>query len=776
MRVPATPRPMIWVTPADRAPILAKIAAQPWAKAHFTALKDGVKDDLARHQQDRAAYLRGFPAFAYQGANGARPDNAARQKLMHFAQVGIDCGVLYFLTQESAYAACATDILTVFVEAMVQLKPSEGVGNGGYLYPNDHLLEARILGSQLPLIYDFVASHLSVGAAENAHTVFRRYVQLALDHGLVNNNWPVLEMPSLAHNVLALDDPAERTRLLAYVTHENTAHQDSLQKVVGYFKKPGDIWPESFQYSGGVSSLATYLVALLERQGQKSTLTPNYVNIPLSLARLQELRFPNGKSIRFGDGMRNANLHYKSFEIAYALAQRLGDTRLQTLFGGLLQAGIASKEYDRAKPEGHSGGPNSYFAPLALLWFAPEVRAEPTPRPVKTTDTLPFAGVVLQRNLSSTKSPKDALMAVVNGGSHVHGHASGMALELYGKGYVLGTNAGKGDYTTDEHENYRRLFAAYNTVIVNGATRSTGGWVGLGTSTVQVAALEPKPGEKPLSPSCSFSLTRFTDDKSPGAKATQERLVVLVRTSPTTGYYVDLFRSRALPDTPEQFHDYVYHNLGDGVELSPGLTLADTPERFRPIPGVRWKQNGQYLWPGWHVFQKVQASASFPGSVEAHFNAKTLPGMRVFLPGAPGREYARALAPATKEAPAPYDKALTPVLVVRQHGPAWEQPFTAVFEPLERGQSKGSVQSVTPLTDEKGLAGLTVVSDVAGKKRTQHILVRSCSLPKQNVALTGQLGIVTLDETSRATTLYLGEGTALTYQRTRLTTPGEKKV
>jgi hypothetical protein len=53
-------RPLIWGTPADRAPILAKIAAQPWAKALFAAL-----------------------------------------------QGGIDCGVLFFLTEDKAYAACA---------------------------------------------------------------------------------------------------------------------------------------------------------------------------------------------------------------------------------------------------------------------------------------------------------------------------------------------------------------------------------------------------------------------------------------------------------------------------------------------------------------------------------------------------------------------------------------------------------------------------------------------------------------------------------------------
>ena len=84
---------MIWVTPADRAPILAKLAAQPWARAHLAAMQERVTSDLAQHQRDRDGYLRGFPlvsspagaqvhpTFAYQGANGSRTNMAARQKL-----------------------------------------------------------------------------------------------------------------------------------------------------------------------------------------------------------------------------------------------------------------------------------------------------------------------------------------------------------------------------------------------------------------------------------------------------------------------------------------------------------------------------------------------------------------------------------------------------------------------------------------------------------------------------------------------------------------------
>jgi len=45
-------------------------------------------------------------------------------------------------------------------------------------------------------------------------------------------------------------------------------------------------------------------------------------------------------------------------------------------------------------------------------------------------------------------------------------HASGMSLELYGTGQVLGVHACKGEYGSDEHENYRRLSASHQPKIL----------------------------------------------------------------------------------------------------------------------------------------------------------------------------------------------------------------------------------------------------------------------------------------------------------------------
>jgi hypothetical protein len=357
-----------------------------------------------------------------------------------------------------------------------------------------------------------------------------------------------------------------------------------------------------------------------------------------------------------------------------------------------------------------------------------------------------------------------------------------MALELYGAGHVLGADAGKGTYTTDDHENHRRLFAANNCVIVNGASRSADGWVNLGIDTVRPVVLEPALGAAPVSANHSFTLTHFTDTWGAGTTAEQERLVGLVRTSATTGYYVDVFRSRTAQ--AEQFHDYLYHNLGDTLALSAAgqpLALADTPERFRPAADTSWSRNRTYLFPGWHVFKSARSSAPIAGDVTVEFVATKLKpepaAMRLFVPGAPEREYSSALAPETKEAPPPYDQSPTPILVIRQRGEAWTRPFAVIYEPRSAattGNTDG-IQSVTSLTNRGAFAGFKITSRLAGHTTTQLILVlpaadSELSDPALGLTFRGRYAVITLDERDAVTSLYLGAGTRLTFRGHELTT------
>jgi hypothetical protein len=810
----AADRPLIWATAAERPAILAKIESQPWARAVFAAMQARVAESVAAHARDPDAFLRSLPlvphatdparhpTFALIGGNMAStPESRRSHSLQRYLHVGTDCAVLFYLTADERYARCAADILHTSAAALAQMPRNDATEQGGIVYPGDVLYEARAVGAQLPILYDFLHGWLRGGARVHdlvtrrpvpfdfarAQQVFRAYARLVVEHGQTDSNHPVLEMPCLALNALALDDPAERADLLAHLTTRDTPHQDSLQKVMRVFADAGGIWPESFQYSVGVSARVTYLAALLRRQSPPAIPLEGFAAFPLSLVRLTDFRFPNGESARVGDGPRRQGQPWDALEIAYALALREGDTALQRQFGALLNRGIAEGRYDRAKPHAYTGGADSYQGPLQLLWFAPEIAGAPAAAAApRTTDALPFAGLVLQRNLAPTRDPAHALMATVSGASFVHSHASGMALELYGAGHVLGPNSGKGTYTTDDHENHRRLFAAHNGVIVNGASRSAGGWVNLGIDPVRPVALEPAIGNAPVSPDHSFTLTRFTDRLPDGATAAQERLVGIVRTSATTGYYVDVFRSRAT--TAEQFHDYLYRNLGDTLTLADAagqpLALAEAPARFRPAAGTTWSRNRTYLYPGWHVFKNTRASAPLADDVSAHFSAAKLKpaaaAMRLWIPGAPGREYATALAPEIKEAPAPYDKSPAPILVIRQRGEAWTRPFAVIYEPSSSATAN-SVRSVMALRDGDAFAGFKIVSEVAGRRLTQLVLIppdaeREFADAAHGVAFRGRYAVVTLGADATVSHLYLGEGRALSAGGIRLAATADRAV
>lgn len=800
-------RPMIWATDADRAPVLEKIETQPWARACFDAMKERVADVVARHKSDPDAFLRGLPlildpksptrhpTLALIGGNMASlPEGRRRHNYQRYLHWGTDCAVLFFLTKEEAYARCAADILHASVAALVQMPRNDATESGGIVYPGDVLYEARAVGAQLPILYDFLHGYLQGGATVHdlatrtrisfpfatAQKVFRAYARLIIEHGQINSNHPVLEMPCLALNALAIDDPSERAKLLAYLTEKDTPNQDSMRKVIGVFDEAGGIWPESFQYSSGVTSRLATLTALLRRQSPPAVAAKDSARFPLALTRLNDFRFPNGENIRFGDGPRRSGQPYDVCEIVYAMALREGDTPLREKMGALLKLGIAQGRHNRARPHAYNGGAESYQGPLQLLWFAPTIEGEAKPPAPRTTDALPYAGVVLQRNLGPSGNPVHALMAAVGGASFVHSHASGMALELYGAGHVLGANAGKGTYTTDEHENYRRLFAANNCVIVNGASRSSGAWVSLGIDTVRPLALEPAVGVAPVSPLHSFTLTAYTDRQGRDARASQERLVGIVRTSATTGFYVDVFRSRS--DRSSQYHDYLYHNIGDTLTLATTngpLQLTDTPQRFVPAPGTSWTRNRSYLFPGWHVFRSARTSApsSEDTAVTALFSAKKLGSgpahMKLHIPGMNGREYSQAIAPVTKDAPEPYQKTPTPVLVVRQQGEAWDRPFAVLFEPIPGKAESGSIRAVTALRSGGRFAGFRVDSLIDGRAVTHYVLVQpSATATFEDAGLglsfRGRYAVVGIDEHGTCTSLYVGEGSRLSCKGTTL--------
>jgi hypothetical protein len=684
---------------------------------------------------------------------------------------------MYYLTQDKKYAYVASSILYSFTKSVQQSKLSDWHGRGGWLFPYDGFREVRVIGYRLPLIYDFIHPYIkdrgqSFDMIKNqnvnfpldeAQNVFKMYANITVNYGQTGSNHCALEAPSLVYNALALDNENEREKWLSYFLTESTENQDALTVMAENYKNQGDIWPETSQYLNHSTAILAKLMLVVNRYKPSLKLGKQYPNILYALPRLDYFVYPNNEIVRWGDGHRRAHAPYEAYENAFTLAKMDSLKEIQEKFAPLINRAIVKGKYQRKSSE-------------ALFWYTDTNNNNDVTIDLPRTDRVYHAGIVMQRNLSRTKNPKDGLMCFVGGAHMVHGHAEGMNIELYGEGEVFGVDHGRKRYGKDLHENYSRIFAAHNTVIVNGSSQGEGGWVNLGINTVELISMEPKVGEEGVSPYHSFSQTSFEDDKGDKAEATQERTLALIRTSPTTGYYVDVFRSKS--KLPNEYHDYLYHNIGDKLVFeNKDMDFKKTPERYMANANAKWIHNKQYRNPGWHFFKKVKTSKTYDKDVKATFSVKKLSAdaifMQLHIPGFKNRTYTKVKAPTTFESPEPYDNLPTPTLVIRNEGEAWSNPFVVVFEPFNENE-EATIKSVEKLEENGLYKGLKIISETPAEKLIQYIITQSKDDIFQDETLgiyfKGTFAVISLKENKSLKSIYIGDGKILSYKNETIQT------
>ncbi|MFO7826800.1 MAG: hypothetical protein R6V72_22900 [Cyclobacterium sp.] len=178
-------RPFIWVRPGERSAILEKIERKDWAQKIYIDFKNQLDREIKDHPTDPALFLQDLPLdwekkqpdqyppfhLTYHIENGDHKnlDNATDEEMAHsrtlirYLQLGVDCGMAYFLTEEEKYAQCATDILYSFIKGVLRSEVSDWQGRGGWLFPDDGFREIREIGYKVPLIYDFIAAFIKKG-------------------------------------------------------------------------------------------------------------------------------------------------------------------------------------------------------------------------------------------------------------------------------------------------------------------------------------------------------------------------------------------------------------------------------------------------------------------------------------------------------------------------------------------------------------------------------------------------------------------------------------
>jgi len=771
--------PHIWVSPSDRQGILENISTHDWARSLMNQLESRHASRVANHSLNPASDITAIPAIP--------GDRTTHRNILNN---GAECAILYYLTQDERYAQIAANILHQYVKLISVKDPL----TFEFYTPNfNHLIQCRELFTRVAMIYDFVQPYISntgktvydfaLGGQvafdfDRAQKAFEVMAENVIEVGGNNSNHPVLELPGGLYSVMCIEDDTIRASFFDKLMNgASNSKQPGVNWMLSRFSPQERLWPESAGYGKFTHALFLQILNILDRYDPNLNLITNNKDLIESIFIYENFLYPNGATMAYGDINRNFSDHAHIFRTVMEIADRKGYTELRKRAASTLK-----KIYTK------NGGYTPLIEtqrlewnnPLQLLWGHPiDTSVSDAGEHQYGTVRATHAGVVMQRNFVETENEQYGLMYYTGGGTYVHAHASGLDMELYGVGYVIGPDFGSDTYGSDIHEQYAVSYAAHNTVIVNGSsgrgpkTNGNSTWQNI-VDPIVLAASEPAVYANPIANNFSFS-TQFLDDNQNNVD--QQRTNSIVRTSPTSGYYVDIFRS--FSNTTNDFHDYLFHGLGDALELKSDnneLELTDTPGRYQNDVGDSRKQ------PGWRWFSNAKTSAKTNKPVTARFHLQYDDKyLHVNVPGGIDKEYSSALAPPTKEVKNGYAQKDTQMFIIRKYGEAWDKPFIAVFEPSQN--TNGTVKETNHIFYDNSVVGVEVTSVIDGVEIKDIILSNptasnAITLHKYDVSFTGSFAIVrTLIKSGKTdVSLYIGAGNSLTFNDKTLTADSDGKA
>lgn len=659
-------------------------------------------------------------------------------------ELALNAAIVYWLSGKEEYARFAADILAQWARGAYYQTPIEGACRTGFL-------SIQTLGDghyePMPLIYDFLYNFLREKKYDTSsyETVFEKIANTMTFRGFWNNNWFAAQTPAMVFSALSLQNKERRNYYLNFYLNKDTINGScghlALPSVVSKWLTPDGHWKEPGGYHNfPVSSL---LISALAMEKNGYNIFGNFPALLQASYVLLKYSFPNFNAPSIGD-TGPVSQSPECLEIGILMAKKYNNPIAAQLTAAM-EILMQKKGYQRE---------NADY--LALLSYLPEIPVNKTtiytwPR----SGALDFAKCYLQRNGSDRDN---GLMYLVQGASYNHNHANGMSLELYGAGRVMGIDPGKGiTYEAPMHVNYYAQWAAHNTVVAGGVSSSVPFFKGGGGTKkigqIQLSTMEPMADKTAVSPFCSFTDTRYTDIST---NTKQQRTLALIRTSATSGYYIDIYRS-AHPKSNE----YLYHNIGNSLQF---LNKARKPLTLTASEFPISKQ--PFDPPGFRLIEDYKTTGKTNDDLVALFEL-TEDGdnkyMQVLFAGEEGRSFYSGKGPKSGTADLPYRNLPTPTLVSRQEGEAWKRPFIAVYEPFN-GKENFTVQQLENL-DRSNTGNFTAVK-VFDKNGGQQIILQSISTSqlyaKDNWSFKGSFGVISLKE-NQLDYLYLGSGSQISF-------------
>ena len=624
--------------------------------------------------------------------------------------VGIarDAARIYAATGDMRYGQMAAKVFDVYMKGIayrnVPIDLNHGhqqtlVGMTTFEVIHEDVINE--LTQMYPLIKNLVKDDQAVIEAG-----FKKWAENIIANGVPHNNWNLFQADFIVKIALVLQDNQAyadgkgKQYYLDYIVNQNSIRQWSMNKLIDFgFDAKSKTWYESPGYSTTVlSSICDFANMLDEKAGiDLFKLRPILTEAVKTSA---EYLFPNRMIAGFGD-THPGYLNTGGINHILKYATRHKNKNLISEMN-LLKNAVAPK------------------APIS------EIEAY--------TSTLFYAPNVSWIAMRSGMDKQHDLMASINASLGNHQHANGISLELYGKGYVLGPDAGIGRtlYSGLDYLEYYSQMPAHNTVVVDGVSSYP---VMMSQHAFKVVASYPEVSkEQPASKKLSEKKLSFQKDSElkdkityatvsfiePETQAQQQRTTAIVKTSAKGGYYIDVFRSKK-KEGGDKTHDYFYHNLGQEMKVMDAA--SGNPLDMKPTEELAFA--GGHLYAYSYIYDKK--SAEMQNSIKTQFVTKiqddkvveAMDGQReitmtMWMKKDENRTIFQALSPVNLEYERmpnqPYKVDAQPVLtfVARQNGEAWNHPFVCVYEPSSDTEPSdiASVDYFTP--SEPSAVGIIV--------------------------------------------------------------------
>lgn len=608
-------------------------------------------------------------------AGAAKTGNAIGSLNRHIMSLARDAARLYRLTAEERYARMALGVFDTYMKGIYHRNVPTDLNHGH---------QQTLVGMQT---FEVIHEDVAAEAAETYKLLgdyitrdrdiydgaFKKWADNIIANGVPHNNWNLFQAIFIVKiaSVLQPDenyaDRKGRQHYLRQVTDVSSIRQWSVKRLAEFgFDPVTAIWYESPGYSMGVVGDFAEFANTLDRDFGIDL----YAELPViseAIEAAAQYLMPNRMIAGFGDTHPNY-MSTKAIDNITDYARRHGDKALEQRFESLRQA------------------------------VSPKATADAAARYVSPSFHAPNVSWLMQR---SGMDPQHDLAISLNGSLGNHQHANGISMELYGKGLVLGPDAGIGAalYSGLDYLEYYSQMPSHNTVVVNGVSSYP---VMMSQHGFKVEARHPDTNARGDFQPATFSQVSFIE---PETQARQMRTNGIVKTSAKGGYYIDIFRSRT--DGGKQFHDYFYHNLGQ----THSLTAADGSQLdLRPTDELAFA--GGHLYAYSYIYDKQATTTS--ADVRSTFTIDGGPTMTMWMKGSEGQTVFKALSPVNMEYERlgsfmPYDVIKQPVLtfVARRQGEAWDEPFVAVFEP-STADEPSEIDHVEYFTPAKGAVGIAV--------------------------------------------------------------------